>query len=52
MLVTTTAKIQREMVGRDGFEPSTNWLKGTHRHPEKTNTYALQKYVTAGVCAQ
>ena len=29
MLVSTISNIQGEMVGRDGFEPSTNWLKGT-----------------------
>ena len=34
MLVSTTSKSQGKMVGRDGFEPSTNWLKGTSIKPQ------------------
>jgi len=33
MLVNTTSNLQGKMVGRDGFEPSTNWLKGIRRKP-------------------
>jgi hypothetical protein len=31
MLVSTISNLQEKMVGRDGFEPSTNWLKGISR---------------------
>tara|TARA_R110002072_G_scaffold273116_3_gene433466 strand:- start:2156 stop:2434 length:279 start_codon:yes stop_codon:yes gene_type:complete len=33
MLVSTISNLQGKMVGRDGFEPSTNWLKGIRRKP-------------------
>ena len=36
MLVSTINKSQVKMVGRDGFEPSTNWLKANCSTAELT----------------
>ena len=40
MLVSTISKSQGKMVGRDGFEPSTNWLKGTSIKPQNQRVSA------------
>ena len=36
MLVSTIFNLQGKMVGRDGFEPSTNWLKANCSTAELT----------------